>query len=181
MNDLWSAAAEIGDHAEKLVHAHVVSGFLRRLALGGRDRPFIRFEFALRQYPCAVPAALDDRNPRPGAVANDNATSRKNRHSCRFAHAGFITDSIRRGHSARITLRAIRRQLPTLCCAANDPGDAEIFSSTRARTSTRLHEVGADAAGWRARAGLSRTRPPRRALLLASCVDLTRRCPNTAP
>src|SRR5262249_51791384 len=95
MNDLRSAAYKIRYQAKKLVHAHVVSGFLGRLALGSGDWPFIRLKLALWQHPRVVSAALDDCHQRLRAVANDDAAGSENRRSCRLSHAGLIADSMR--------------------------------------------------------------------------------------
>ena len=48
-------------------------------APGRGDRFFIRLELALGQHPGMVPAALDDRDQRFAAVADDNAAGGQDR------------------------------------------------------------------------------------------------------
>ena len=91
---LRAAAAEIGNHAEKLVHAHVGAGLLGRFASGGGDRLFIRLELALGQHPGIVAAALDDGDPRLAAVADDNTAGGQDRRARRLSHITLISDSM---------------------------------------------------------------------------------------
>jgi hypothetical protein len=88
-----TAAADIGNYAEILVHPHVGAGFLDRLAPGCGDRFFIRLEFALGQNPGVISPALDDGDERPCAGADDDAAGSHDGRAHRLSHSAFIADS----------------------------------------------------------------------------------------
>ena len=58
MRDLRTAAADIGNHAKKFVHADLDFGLLHGFAPGGGNRLFVCLELALRRHPSVVAAAL---------------------------------------------------------------------------------------------------------------------------
>src|SRR5664280_1700591 len=85
LHDLRPAARAIDDGAEKFVHLHAMTGLFHHFAAGATGRILAALEFAARQHPALVLAALDDGNAPVCAVAHHDASRRLNglaRHCC---------------------------------------------------------------------------------------------------